>query len=1606
MPWFTSGSGSDDTDTDDVDEDLSDDTTSSSSAASDTSTNSSSTAGSGSANPFSESGHLNDRLRSDSETSSSSGTGNGAGATDGTGGGGLDVPGDNNAASSASSGSDGGPTESLDAPGGTNAGRDTPAPTASTGTGSNTDTVDGGDGGDPSSDSLDAPGGQSKTDSQTQTPRRSSEPTDTSGGDGNGAPPGTTPGVTPSENARPTSGQSSGSTSTPPSGASNQPAPSGGTSHPTGGAGGPTPSDPTPAPEREAGSQQDGVDLQADVDAVFGPDETENADEVITKQRLEEDTSQASNSSSSPGESGGDAEGGPSASTTTQDSLDPARGQETTAMDAPAPEPDTTGGGEPSAQETTASGTTETADQLDAPGGLSKGQSPPTALPSEGGDGGSGSANGGGDGSGGLPDDLSNPGGVMDSVPVDESTPASGSGSSSSGGGGAIGDSSSSSGDSSSSDGSPDDLTAPGGTPDADSVRPPSEETNPVSGSGPSGAGGGSSGDSSSSDGSPSEKLSSPESKKGQSPPSAPPSDGGDGGGGGSPPEDLSAPESKKGRSPPTSSPNDDGGDGGGVGDGGGGETSDESSQSLVETAEGAPDADNSIVQQRLNQAASQVIGNSDAIDDRGDFTLRVTDTGRVEFGGLTQRGREDAIEQDYRDRGAEDVNVDISEETSVSGRAGDRLVADQSPTTETQEAVDVNVDWGEQPDQVSAPDGEHAMTSGEDTGPAIGTDAFTEGVIEARVERQTDQDVTVETNDDGSVTITDEGGDVADRTGGVATTARAVRRDLEQQGQTVSTDEEFQQVSNAQEEAVQDYNPGPATEQFGDVQVGVPGTDKTAEEHLESASSAYQKSVRETSDALFDEGGVASESIIAEGLEAAEQDEAADAFEEGLRSFGKGTFEGAAAIGNVPGVALGVKEGGEIVGYGVSETYHGRGGEALEDTKAAAATAVTEARKYAVQNPVKFSGLLAGSLAGSYTAMSGTAKISSRAGKATRYAIQPGEELATGAATKVAQRTATGQRALNKIPGGRIDNEELALYAGQKAVGKTRDAAGRVKAGVSDTASRVSPDVTVARNADAPLIDVNVNPDVSTPSVSGKVGDTADAARGRMNYARFAAPQRARKAKKAISNAPGRTRQTTSRLTRNIGEFKGKVKATAARLGKEFAEDTRSGARVPATGPDVDTPSISRPDVTGTASDIADASRGRVNYARFVAPQKARQARETIGTVPRRVQQTGFRAKRTTVETAGEVAAASKRILDEFQADTRSTSPPPGLVPRSRSTDLSLPGTPDAPNVGDAVRGVGNRLDLELDVRPSRARARVGDVYGDVRYKAGRVQDRLRNTESSDFKEPFQRARSRAGEFSVRVDFGKPNRQRVLTASELGDADVEFESNFDTDSKFGPEQETGRENSGYGDGNSPSVVEVEQDTRQATKIRVGMEREAPVESETSQRRETPFERESTPRYPSEVAVSETEDGFGGGTESFGEQGTDPGFNQDWGSEDGTQFDMDPGLETSASTDTAFDQSLEFGPDTRTSFDAGQDFESGARTDTELATEFEFEGETEIETGSEYAETELEWFGDENKQDGKGTDSLFSSNSEVFDTGVVQSIDELSEETSGQDFKS
>ncbi len=461
----------------------------------------------------------------------------------------------------------------------------------------------------------------------------------------------------------------------------------------------------------------------------------------------------------------------------------------------------------------------------------------------------------------------------------------------------------------------------------------------------------------------------------------------------------------------------------GGASDGAPSSSPGQSDDSTVVREEGAPSVDNSIVQGRIQELRGRLQKRRPDLND-GDYRIVVQDSGRPTV-KLTEQYRQEQQEEAEKERN--NALAGIGYETDADGdleapdAAGSDTLAEQRAQERRTRALDGLGFETDDDGDLEAPD-------------SAGSDTLAEQQADER-ETRAQEGLGIEEGPEGNLQGPNSAGEET-------LVAKQAEQRLERKYDGLDIDVA---LTGDGELTVQNVE---QKEQFGDVQVEVPFTGgETVEDYLEAGAEGYSSAVKDASSALFDEGGpdskggIASDSIIADTLRAAGQDEAAFAFEEGLRSFGKGTFEGAANIANVPSVALGLKEGGEFLGYAGYETLTGDGGEVADQTGDALVSAGAGALDTAQSNPAKFSGQLVGSLAGSYGAIAGASKASSTAGRAAAYAIQPGEEIVGGLATRAASKTATGSRVLSKVPGGRIDSEELAILAGKKAGQKLRDA-------------------------------------------------------------------------------------------------------------------------------------------------------------------------------------------------------------------------------------------------------------------------------------------------------------------------------------------------------------------------------------------------------------------------------------------------------------------------------------------------------------------------------------------------------------------------------------
>lgn len=231
--------------------------------------------------------------------------------------------------------------------------------------------------------------------------------------------------------------------------------------------------------------------------------------------------------------------------------------------------------------------------------------------------------------------------------------------------------------------------------------------------------------------------------------------------------------------------------------------------------------------------------------------------------------------------------------------------------------------------------------------------------------------------------------------------------------------------------------------ERFGDFDLsfGLGGPEDEVENAIEDASNTITNTTQDAGDFLFSED-FSGQSAGAAALDFVGQEQLARRYDRGLRNFGRGLVEGGGAILNVPGLAKTGIEAAEFGAWTVSEGLKDSSSTQAQ-IEAAATAAIDEGIEAVKTNPAKSVGQLAGSAVASTAAIGTASKVSSRAGSATRFAIQPGEEIATRGATKLAGKTATGQRVLSKLPNGRIDNEELVIETSKSGVKRVRSGFG-----------------------------------------------------------------------------------------------------------------------------------------------------------------------------------------------------------------------------------------------------------------------------------------------------------------------------------------------------------------------------------------------------------------------------------------------------------------------------------------------------------------------------------------------------------------------------------
>jgi hypothetical protein len=376
---------------------------------------------------------------------------------------------------------------------------------------------------------------------------------------------------------------------------------------------------------------------------------------------------------------------------------------------------------------------------------------------------------------------------------------------------------------------------------------------------------------------------------------------------------------------------------------------------------------------------------------------------------------------------------------------------------------------------------------------------------------------------------------------------------------------------------------------------LGDPEKDEV-EAAVDGAADAYQTKVTGAASYLFKEE-TSGESLGSAVLRTVGRDDAAEAYDAKTRAVGRKLFIGIGSIGNVPGLVGGGMEIAENVAAGVGEATT-PGDQEFGSKALNRGTAMGEAfAEEATENPLETGALAFGSLAGSYGAISTASKISSRAGTATRYAIQPGEELA-GTIGHSATKATAGTKAADKLFPNKeplIFSEEAAIRGGKKAVSKVRgleyqDAATRMQP------SRLAQEAQSARFKAAELM--RSDAPTRTNDVNTRV---LDAAKRETRSARFKAEELLR------SDGPTRVNTDvdvpgldTVRREATSARFKAAEARTKAERGVErvrsglrkFSGDDRAQAQAPRSrlreqtrgsdsrGPSLDPDGGSRPEL------------------------------------------------------------------------------------------------------------------------------------------------------------------------------------------------------------------------------------------------------------------------------------------------------------------------------------------------------------------------------------------------------------------------------------------
>jgi len=372
---------------------------------------------------------------------------------------------------------------------------------------------------------------------------------------------------------------------------------------------------------------------------------------------------------------------------------------------------------------------------------------------------------------------------------------------------------------------------------------------------------------------------------------------------------------------------------------------------------------------------------------------------------------------------------------------------------------------FDEPTEETDSSDGEATIAGDPDSELVVDPDEFEEGdssqieTAEETVERRESAPDRLEDEEADQRVFEQVRGDIEDETG---------LENVEREDVNLARDGQSVQISLTEQGRQKVEDQREANEEFGDAPLG--------DDFLRDAGDFISKNII---DPVAETSGDAVGSVVgfAAGDEAGEK---AEATTEGVAS-------GLGVLINIPNTTAGLIEAGEFIGYGAAQTVQGRGAEYADKATDAGAQAVQGFADYAQENPFRTAGQVAGSLLISSAAIGGASRLSSTAGRATAYAVQPGEELAGLAGNQALTRTGSGLTRLGNtaLSTGRFDvsgeavrsagtrtqqsadtlfpNNEPLIFSEEAAIRTARSVRNRVSSRVGSTRDTVSGDTELS---------------------------------------------------------------------------------------------------------------------------------------------------------------------------------------------------------------------------------------------------------------------------------------------------------------------------------------------------------------------------------------------------------------------------------------------------------------------------------------------------------------------------------------------------------------